>query len=176
MSTAFHRIGTKCTSYAEDDDFEERHRHNAVIGSLRLRDAIFRARGYTIPEPPRPKAPKFRPQRRRGRGRPTGAFKPPSLNPKIVRIIIASAEHCGVPVSVVMGPERGDAKVSRARHLAMYLARRSTPASFPVIAFNLGGKDHTTVMHGVRKIEKLIAKVDVPTLNDLNAIRERLGV
>ncbi|TFF20516.1 hypothetical protein E3C22_16535 [Jiella endophytica] len=44
------------------------------------------------------------------------------------------------------------------RHEAMYLAKTLTPASLPAIGRRLGGRDHTTVLHAVRKIEDRIAR------------------
>jgi len=38
----------------------------------------------------------------------------------------------------------------------MYLAKTMTPRSFPEIGRRFGGRDHTTVLHAVRKIEELI--------------------
>ncbi len=38
----------------------------------------------------------------------------------------------------------------------MYLARRYTGASYPEIGEKFGGKDHSTVIHAVKKIEKLL--------------------
>lgn len=41
--------------------------------------------------------------------------------------------------------------------MAMWLARQATAASLPVIGRVLGGRDHTTVLHGVRTMDRLIA-------------------
>lgn len=46
--------------------------------------------------------------------------------------------------------------VAQPRQIAMYLCRKLTSASFPEIGSRFGGKDHTTVMHGVKKIEQLL--------------------
>ena len=46
----------------------------------------------------------------------------------------------------------------QARHIAMYLCRELTDLSLPNIAREFGGKDHTTVMHGVKKIKALISE------------------
>ena len=47
--------------------------------------------------------------------------------------------------------------VVKPRQIAMYLAKTLTPRSFPEIGRRFGGRDHTTVLHAVRKIEDLIA-------------------
>jgi chromosomal replication initiator protein len=41
------------------------------------------------------------------------------------------------------------------RQVAMYLCKTLTSRSFPEIGRRFGGRDHTTVLHAVRKIEKL---------------------
>lgn len=46
--------------------------------------------------------------------------------------------------------------VAYPRHVVMYLAKTLTGKSFPDIGRRLGGRDHTTIIHGVRKIEALI--------------------
>ncbi len=49
-------------------------------------------------------------------------------------------------------------KISEARQIAMYLAKKTTTKSFPEIGRFFGGKDHATVIHAVKKIEKMIAE------------------
>lgn len=39
----------------------------------------------------------------------------------------------------------------------MYLSKQLTPRSLPEIGRKFGGRDHTTVMHAVKKIEELVA-------------------
>lgn len=46
--------------------------------------------------------------------------------------------------------------IVKPRQIAMYLAKTMTPRSFPEIGRRFGGRDHTTVLHAVRKIEELI--------------------
>ena len=53
---------------------------------------------------------------------------------------------------------RRTANVVRPRQVAMYLAKTLTLRSLPEIGRRFGGRDHTTVLHAVRKIEALVAK------------------
>src|SRR5438132_68811 len=48
-------------------------------------------------------------------------------------------------------------EVARPRQVAMYLSKQLTPKSLPDIGRRFGGRDHTTVIHAVRQIEKLRA-------------------
>lgn len=59
------------------------------------------------------------------------------------------------------GPSR-TSSFAKARHILFFLLRKFTDSSFPSIANRIGGRDHTTVMHGVRRIEEQLAKSDVP--------------
>jgi hypothetical protein len=52
---------------------------------------------------------------------------------------------------------RRDSKVVAARYEAMYRMKTETPMSFPEIGRRLGGKDHTTVLYGVRKHAQMLA-------------------
>jgi chromosomal replication initiation ATPase DnaA len=54
--------------------------------------------------------------------------------------------------------ERRTAPVVYARQIAMYLCKYLTTKSYPEIGRRLGGRDHTTVLHGHRKVESLLPK------------------
>ncbi len=64
------------------------------------------------------------------------------------------AEHFGVKLADMHSARRARV-VARPRQVAMYLAKQLTPRSLPEIGRRFGGRDHTTVMHAIRKIEEL---------------------
>ncbi len=64
-------------------------------------------------------------------------------------------------------------EVTLPRQMAMYLVREETDASLPEIGQMLGGRDHTTIIHGCDKISNLI-ETDDATRRQFLAIRERL--
>lgn len=68
---------------------------------------------------------------------------------------VSDRQHIGV--SALKG-RRGKPKIIRARHAAMYLSRRLTRHSFYTIGLHFGGRDHTTVLHGYRKIQQRISR------------------
>ena len=81
------------------------------------------------------------------------------------------AEHFNIRVSDMHSARRAR-QVARPRQVAMYLAKQLTPRSLPEIGRKFGGRDHTTVIHAVRKIEELAAydsafKEDVELLRRL---------
>ncbi len=59
------------------------------------------------------------------------------------------------------------------RQIAMYLTRLYTGASFPEIGEKFGGKDHSTVIHAVKKIEKMI-EVNRPIKDKLSMISKKI--
>ena len=65
--------------------------------------------------------------------------------------------------------------IARPRQIAMYLARELTPCSYPMIGRHFGNRDHTTIIHGARTIERLIITDDWAR-TDVAALRERLAV
>ena len=66
------------------------------------------------------------------------------------------AEHFRIRQSEMTSARRAR-EVARPRQVAMYLAKQLTPRSLPEIGRRFGGRDHTTVIHAVRQIEKLRA-------------------
>ncbi len=84
---------------------------------------------------------------------------PDTEGPKITATIIMSvtAEYFSVTVDDLKGHSRSRVLVT-ARQIAMYLCRELTELSLPRIGQIFGGKDHTTVMHAVRKISALMAE------------------
>ncbi len=60
-------------------------------------------------------------------------------------------------------------EVARPRQIAMYLAKQLTPRSLPEIGRRFGGRDHTTVIHAVRQIERLRG-IDTDIDNDVRAL------
>jgi chromosomal replication initiator protein len=68
---------------------------------------------------------------------------------------------------------RRTANVVRPRQLAMYLAKILTLRSFPEIGRHFGGRDHTTVLHAVRKIDALIAH-DTALAEEIAVLKRQL--
>ncbi len=68
---------------------------------------------------------------------------------------------------------RRTANVVRPRQVAMYLAKTLTLRSLPEIGRRFGGRDHTTVLHAVRKIEALVGK-DIALNDEVEALKRQL--
>ena len=82
------------------------------------------------------------------------------------------AEHYNLKIND-MHSVRRSRNVARPRQIAMYLSKQLTPRSLPEIGRKFGGRDHTTVMHAVRKVEELIEK-DPHVGQDVEVIRRAL--
>jgi len=82
------------------------------------------------------------------------------------------SEHYNIRLSDLIGPKRVRT-FARPRQIAMYLAKQMTSRSLPEIGRRFGGRDHTTVMHGVKRIEELRA-VDSQIADDLELLRRAL--
>lgn len=64
------------------------------------------------------------------------------------------SEHFNIRLSDMIGPKR-TRTIARPRQIAMYLSKQLTTRSLPDIGRRFGGRDHTTIMHGVRVIEEM---------------------
>ena len=87
-------------------------------------------------------------------------------------ILEAVAKEFNLTVAELKGPRR-TRRVSMPRQLAMYLLREIAQLSFPQIGDFLGGRDHTTAMHGAAKIEKALQQ-DPVMQEKLERVRLRL--
>ncbi|HYE23030.1 MAG TPA: helix-turn-helix domain-containing protein [Candidatus Paceibacterota bacterium] len=82
----------------------------------------------------------------------------------LLRLVCA---EFGIEESELCGESRVR-KIARPRQVLMYLAHFDARKSYPWIGARIGGRDHTTALHGKRKIEELLAAGDT-------AIRESIG-
>jgi chromosomal replication initiator protein len=82
------------------------------------------------------------------------------------------AEHYGIKLADMHSARRARV-VARPRQVAMYLAKQLTPRSLPEIGRRFGGRDHTTVMHAIKKIEELRASDSVIS-EDIELLRRLL--
>lgn len=87
-------------------------------------------------------------------------------------IIKKVCEHYHLRQSDLMSPSRAR-NIARPRQMAMYLCKKLTTRSLPEIGRKFGGRDHTTILHGVRKIEELIS-VDSQIAEDAELLRRML--
>ena len=96
------------------------------------------------------------------------AWRGPSID--TIKTIVSA--DFGVSI-IDIESERRDRPTCRARWAAMYLARTMTPLSLPVIGRLFGDRDHTTVLHAVRKIETLIG-TDTALAADIETLKGQL--
>ncbi len=82
------------------------------------------------------------------------------------------ADHYNIRLSDMIGPKRLRT-IARPRQVAMYLSKALTTRSLPEIGRRFGGRDHTTIMHGVRRVEELRA-ADTQLNEDLDLLRRLL--
>ena len=82
------------------------------------------------------------------------------------------SDHYNIRLSDMLGPKRLRS-FARPRQVAMYLCKQLTSRSLPEIGRRFGGRDHTTVMHGVRRIEDL-RNQDSQIFDDIDLLRRSL--
>ena len=75
--------------------------------------------------------------------------------PTVAHIQATVAALLDLTAEDLRSPKRGR-RLVYARQLAMYLCRELTPHSLPAISSQFGGRDHTTVLHGHRKVRELL--------------------
>ncbi|MBX3457232.1 MAG: chromosomal replication initiator protein DnaA [Candidatus Paracaedibacteraceae bacterium] len=83
-------------------------------------------------------------------------------------------EYFSIKLSDMQSSRRSQ-NVARPRQIAMYLSKVLTSRSLPDIGRKFGGRDHTTVLHAVKKVEELMGS-DKEFLEDLTILRRTLEV
>lgn len=83
-----------------------------------------------------------------------------------------TCEHYGIKMADLNGARRSRNLV-RPRQIAMYLCKKLTTRSLPDIGRSFGGRDHTTVLHAVSKVEELM-RDDAAMAEDIDLLRRSL--
>lgn len=87
-------------------------------------------------------------------------------------IINKVAEFFNLKVTDIISPKR-NANIAIARQIAMFLSKKYTQSSLPAIGKKFGGRDHTTVIHAIRKIEEMVNH-DSTLANNMQLIIKKL--
>ena len=93
------------------------------------------------------------------------------VTPELVLDIVS--EHFGISIADLKSNKR-NAEISNPRQIAMYLIRTMTETPLKTIGIELGGKDHSTIKHGVDKIAHDIT-VDETLANTVNIIKKKIN-
>ena len=94
-----------------------------------------------------------------------------AVSPELIIEVVS--EHFNVPVAELKGKKR-NAEIVLPRQIVMYLCRNMTDTPLKSIGTLLGGKDHASISHGVKKIEQDM-KTDEALNNTINIIRKKIN-
>ncbi|MGJ3237740.1 MAG: chromosomal replication initiator protein DnaA [Anaerolineae bacterium] len=100
-------------------------------------------------------------------------FEQPRERVSLSEVIAVTADRFGFETSDLLGKRR-TARVNKARQVAMYICRELTEASLPQIGEAFGGRSHTTVLHGINKIEEELS-FDRILEQRISKIRQKLS-
>ena len=94
-------------------------------------------------------------------------------SPNLSNIAKIVSKHTGVPLSQLRGDSR-QSQIVRARSIAMYFCRETSQLPLMKVGEYFGGRDHTTVMHAVKKINRQLNE-DLALVRMCDEIRRLLG-
>ncbi len=94
------------------------------------------------------------------------------ITPDVIMSVVA--EHLGVSVDDIKSKKRTQS-IAQARQISMYLCRVLTDKALKDIGEALGGKDHSTVINGINRVEEKM-KVDAEFNAQLDIIKKKIGV
>ncbi|MEZ5856566.1 MAG: chromosomal replication initiator protein DnaA [Hyphomicrobiaceae bacterium] len=92
---------------------------------------------------------------------------------RIEDILRTVSRHYGVSRGDLLS-QRRHRSVVWPRQIGMYLAKQMTARSLPEIGRKFGGRDHTTVLHAIRKIEKSV-NADAQLKDELDELKKQIG-
>ena len=93
------------------------------------------------------------------------------VTPELILDIVA--EHFGISIADLKSNKR-NAEISNPRQIAMYLVRTMTDTPFKTVGIILGGKDHSTIKHGVDKITSDLKKDEV-LFNTISILKKKIN-
>ena len=96
--------------------------------------------------------------------------KPKEITPSLIMNVVA--DHFGVSIEDIVSKKRNK-EIVIPRQVYMYLCRELTDVSLDNIGNNIGGKDHSTVMHGIEKIKEDINNNE-ELRNKISIIRKKI--
>lgn len=102
----------------------------------------------------------------------TGIFGALYCRPLVMDVQAQVADYYHIPIGEMVS-QRRSRSVARPRQVAMYLSRAFTPQSLPEIGRRFGNRDHTTVIHAIRMVERL-READSDFDNDVRQITARV--
>jgi hypothetical protein len=119
---------------------------------------IVRLRNETKAEKPVKKSVPFPPPER---------FAPykTGCSPAVRQTIQAVADMAGVPMSAIVSPRR-DPETVTVRQAGIWIARRFTNRSLVAIASEVGDRDHSTIVHSIKRVERMIADNGIQPAED----------
>jgi len=89
------------------------------------------------------------------------------------KIMEAVTEYYGITNEDILSKKR-NAKINLPRQIIMYLTRKYTNLSLSQIGKELGGKDHSTIIHGFEKIEKSISNKETDIISSVEILTNKL--
>lgn len=97
----------------------------------------------------------------------------PTVVPSVVpSVVAATARFYGVTAALINGAPRYR-EVVRARHIAMYIAKKVTGLSYPSLGREFN-RDHSTILHGVKQVEERLGR-EPKLVTEIETIKARIN-
>ena len=97
--------------------------------------------------------------------------KPREITPQLIIDVVC--EHFHITKEQMISKSRSN-DIAKPRQIAMYLCKNMTGVSLENIGELLGGRDHSTVIHGINKVEAEL-QTNEATVNLLNTIKKKIN-